>query len=62
MSYTAMVADDNNTAEVVLELHGQWLGSPNAVTASIGPRQARRIAIQMLEAADRMDDLRDQRG
>jgi hypothetical protein len=65
MSYSARVSVDNNTAEIVLELHGRSLvrlDAKSSAIANIGPRQARRIAIQLLQAADEMDDLRDAKG
>lgn len=56
-SFTARVAVDNNTAEVVLELDVDG----TKVVAQIDPRLARQIVIQLLEAAREMDDLRNRR-
>lgn len=56
--YSATVSVDNNTANVVFVLETD----SNKATAQIGPRSARRIAIQLLQAATEMDDLREAMG
>jgi hypothetical protein len=59
-SFTANVAEDNDKAMVILDLYANRFCS-NALTtgnvvALMSPKQARRIAIRLLEAADHMDD------
>jgi hypothetical protein len=56
-SYNVRVAADNTAAEVVLEVEVDGVKA----IANIGSRAARRIAIQMLQVAGDMDDLRDSR-
>jgi hypothetical protein len=56
-SYSIRVAVDNDTAEVELEIEADGARA----MAKIDPRRARRIAIQLLQSADEMDELKSRK-